>query len=92
MTSDHLGSIADASPSYAGSAYGFGLGVSVRLHKGLSALPGTVGDYQWKGAVGTSFFVSPKEKLLAVFMIQEPSQLYHYENLFKVLVMQSIVD
>lgn len=91
MTSDHLGSIDEASPSYAGYAYGFGLGVAVRLHKGLSALPGTVGDYQWMGSAGISFFVSPKEKLFAVFMIQKPSQLHHYGHLFKALVMQSIV-
>jgi CubicO group peptidase (beta-lactamase class C family) len=50
----------------------FGLGFAVRTSAGHSAVSGSVGDYFWAGAAGTSFWVDPQEKLYAVLMLQKP--------------------
>ena len=57
-------------------------------------MPGSVGDYAWMGAGGTSFFVSPHEKLCAVFMTEENDMgiMAYYARQLKILVMQAIVD
>jgi CubicO group peptidase (beta-lactamase class C family) len=49
---------------------GFGLGFKVRKEEGRNPLPGSVGDFGWNGAYGTLFWVDPKEKLVAVLMVQ----------------------
>lgn len=50
----------------------FGLGFAVRVDAGRSPLPGSVGDFSWSGIYGTYFWVDPKEKLVAVLMVQSP--------------------
>ena len=93
MTRDHLGPIVKNSPGfYPGPGYGFGLGVAVRLSDGVSAMAGSIGDYYWMGMAGTSFFVNPKKNLLAIIMLQEPTQGDRYINLLRSLVMQSIIN
>lgn len=94
MTSDHLGSdvirasrIPGATTGYLpGPGYGFGLGVAVRLVTGEAPLPGTPGDYHWGGLGGTFFWVDPKERLIAIWMMQAPGQRDHYRSLFKQMV------
>lgn len=49
---------------------GFGLGFSVLLDPAKAGTIGTVGEYGWSGAAGTTFFVSPGEDMFAVFMTQ----------------------
>jgi CubicO group peptidase (beta-lactamase class C family) len=51
---------------------GFGLGFAVRTAAGHNPLPGSVGAYYWTGAWGTTFWVDPAEKLIAIQMIQVP--------------------
>jgi CubicO group peptidase (beta-lactamase class C family) len=51
---------------------GFGLGFAVRTEPGRNPLPGSVGSYYWTGAWGTTFWVDPAEKLIAIQMIQVP--------------------
>ncbi|MGZ3559531.1 MAG: serine hydrolase domain-containing protein, partial [Thermodesulfobacteriota bacterium] len=51
---------------------GFGLGFAINCEPGLSPLPGSKGDYYWNGIYGTSFWVDPKEQLIAIIMIQTP--------------------
>jgi CubicO group peptidase (beta-lactamase class C family) len=63
MTANHLNkdiknNVSGTEPARVG--YGFGLGVAVRVERGLSANNGNVGDYSWNGANGTIFFVDPK--------------------------------
>jgi CubicO group peptidase (beta-lactamase class C family) len=75
MTADHLGpeienNIASIEPHRAG--YGFGLGVAVRRQAGMASTIGSSGDYFWNGAFGTSFWVDPKEELVAVVMMHAP--------------------
>ena len=52
---------------------GFGLGFAVRTAAGRNPLPGSVGNYYWTGAWGTTFWIGPAENLIAIQMIQTPS-------------------
>jgi CubicO group peptidase (beta-lactamase class C family) len=91
MTSDHLGSI-PGNPELLPPGHGFGLGFAVRTSAGMAPFPGTVGNYYWSGAAGTSFWVDPAERLFAVLMIQAPVQREHYRLLFRDLVYAAIAD
>ena len=53
----------------------FGLGFAVRVDAGRNPVPGSVGDFSWAGITGTFFWVDPKEKLVAVLMVQAPQGL-----------------
>lgn len=96
MTADHLGStIPKKGPGYfLGDGNGFGLGFMVRELPGAARLPGSVGDYSWFGIGGSNFFVSPREELCAVFMTEanDMGMMAYYIRLFRILVMQAIVD
>jgi CubicO group peptidase (beta-lactamase class C family) len=61
-----------------GPGYGFGLGFAVRTEPGVALQLGSVGEYTWSGAGGTTFWVDPKEDLFVVFMMQSPSQRVRY--------------
>lgn len=50
---------------------GHGLAVGVRTERGLSPVPGSVGDFYWGGALGTYFWADPQEQLVAILMLQE---------------------
>jgi CubicO group peptidase (beta-lactamase class C family) len=90
MTSDQIGTV--RGPLYLpGPGYGFGLGFGVRLSVGQAPYPGSEGDYFWRGAAGTVFWVDPKEDLTAVFMTQRFGAWVHYSRLIRTLVYQSIV-
>ncbi len=91
MTSDHLGTIT-GSPDLLPPGHGFGLGFAVRTSSGIAPFPGTVGNYYWSGAAGTSFWVDPTERLFAVLMIQAPIQREHYRVLFRDLVYAAVTD
>jgi len=71
---------------------GFGLGFGVRLVAGMSVLPGSAGDFFWAGSQGTCFWIDPKERLIAIFMMQAPEPREHYRHLMRELVYQAIVD
>ena len=81
MTANHLGpeirnAVGTVEPHREG--YGFGLGVAVRMHQGLAAVPGNPGEYSWNGAYGTQFFADPKEKLVVVVGTAAPGELRKY--------------
>jgi CubicO group peptidase (beta-lactamase class C family) len=65
MTADHVGNRPGRPPGF-----GFGLGFEVRTAVGDSAQPGTVGEYGWSGAAGSTFWIDPKNELFAIYMIQ----------------------
>ena len=93
MSSDHLGPALSQGPNFApGPGYGFGLTVAVRTQPGMSAIPGSVGEYNWGGAAGTAFWIDPKEKLVPIMLIQAPGQRLYYRFAFRGLVYQSIID
>jgi len=72
---------------------GYGLGLGVRLQPGLSAVPGSAGDYYWGGAAGPYFWVDPREKLILVFMLQEldVQRRTRYRALLRALVYQALL-
>jgi CubicO group peptidase (beta-lactamase class C family) len=78
MTSNHLNkdiknNVGNTEPGRVG--YGFGLGVAVRMERGLSAINGNVGDFTWNGANGTIFWVDPKEQMVVVMMSVAPGEI-----------------
>ncbi len=71
----------------------FGLGFLVRTQAGRNPVPGSRGEFSWNGFWGTTFWVDPKEKLLAVLMVQLPPALGpHYRSLLHDLVYQALVN
>jgi CubicO group peptidase (beta-lactamase class C family) len=71
---------------------GYGLGVGVRHEAGRSTVPGSVGDFYWGGATGPYFWVDPRERLIAVMMLQESNmqRRTHYRSLLRNLVYQAL--
>ena len=66
---DHMGSIGRASSTLR-RGYGFGLNFAVHADPTLSGLNGSVGEYNWGGLAGTSFWIDPQEELIGIYMIQ----------------------
>ncbi|MBO0736433.1 MAG: beta-lactamase family protein [Alphaproteobacteria bacterium] len=84
--------ISDISPMPA-MGQGFGLGFAVRTAEGHNPLPGSVGTFYWTGAWGTTFWVDPKENLIAIMMIQVPlSNAPPYRRAIRYLTYQALLD
>jgi CubicO group peptidase (beta-lactamase class C family) len=89
MGSDHLGTV--RGPAYLpGPGYGFGLGFAVRTAPGESTNYGSPGEINWGGYAGTAFWVDPKERLVAVWMMQGPAQSGQYRPLLRTAVYTSL--
>ena len=72
---------------------GFGLGLAVRTTDGIVRTAGSIGTASWSGAYGTYWFIDPKEKLAAVYMVQTPGLIRRQQRyVFNALVNQAIVD
>ena len=92
MTIDHVSEIARAS-SILAAGYGFGLNFAVHVDPTKSGLNGSVGEYNWGGLAGTSFWIDPAEDLIGIYMIQMmPPRYANGAGQFKRLVYQSITD
>jgi len=77
MGSNHIGPGSGVVPGpyyLPGPGFGFGLGFAVRTEAGVSPAEGSVGEMNWSGAGGTSFWIDPKENMFVVFMAQTVSQ------------------
>jgi len=72
--------------------WGFGLGVAVVTDVVPTGLPGSEGEYGWNGAASTSFWVDPKEELIAIQMAQLMPFLAVLPSELRVLVYSSISD
>jgi CubicO group peptidase (beta-lactamase class C family) len=68
MTVSHTGDLG-ALP-VAGPGRGFGLGFFVVTDLATSQTLGSLGNFGWSGIYGTTFWVDPKERLVAVMMVQ----------------------
>jgi CubicO group peptidase (beta-lactamase class C family) len=100
MTTDHLPPGTAMSPRVQGFGslipspalgQGFGLGFAVRTDGGRNPMPGSAGEFYWTGASGTTFWVDPKENLIAIMMVQVPiSQGAYYRSLIRNMVYQAI--
>ena len=90
MASNHLNkdiknNVGGTEPGRVG--YGFGLGVAVRMERGISTINGNVGDFTWNGAYGTIFWADPKEQMVVVMMGVAPGEIrkVHREQLNAVI-------
>jgi CubicO group peptidase (beta-lactamase class C family) len=87
---DHLDAKADRSHFLIWPGHGFGLGFAVRNEPGRAPTPGSVGEFYWGGMMGTAFWVSPRDALFAVLMVQTPEYREYFRILFRNLVSAAI--
>ena len=88
MTADHVVNRPGRPPGF-----GFGLGFEVRTAQGDSALPGSIGEYGWSGAAGTTFWVDPKEQLVGLYMVQaSEGDTRFLRGQFRTMVQAALVD
>ena len=53
---------------------------------------GSVGEYGWSGAAGTTFWVDPKEQLVGIYMVQASADDTRFlRNQFRSMVQAAIV-
>jgi CubicO group peptidase (beta-lactamase class C family) len=77
MGSNHIGLASGVTPGpyyLPGPGFGFGLGFAVRTEAGVSPIEGSIGEMNWSGAGGTTFWIDPKEDMFVIFMAQTVSQ------------------
>jgi CubicO group peptidase (beta-lactamase class C family) len=90
MASDHLDAKVDRSHFLLWPGHGFGLGFAVRTEPGRAPTAGSVGEFFWGGMMGTAFWVSPRDSLFAVIMVQSPENRAYFRELFRNLVSAAI--
>ena len=90
MTVDHL---EEGMPTgFLSPGWSFGLGFTVKTEAGMDGMPSSVGEYNWIGIQGTSFWVDPEEDLVGVFMVQiRPNRDITFRDQFKRLVYQALI-
>ena len=88
MTVDHLA----ADVKY-GEGLGFGLGFEVVDDLGQRGRPGSVGEFRWGGAYGSTYWVDPAEDMIVVYFTQlRPSSIVSDQAMLRVLIYQALVD
>ena len=90
MASDHLDAKVDRSHFLLWPGHGFGLGFAVRTDPGKAPTAGSVGEFFWGGMMGTAFWVSPRDSLFAIIMVQTPENRAYFRELFRNLVSAAI--
>jgi CubicO group peptidase (beta-lactamase class C family) len=71
----------------------FGLGFSITTERGSAQIPPSAGTFEWGGFFGTTYWVDPKEKVVALIYTQKvPNSFGDLSDKFKVLVYQSILQ
>jgi CubicO group peptidase (beta-lactamase class C family) len=86
MASDHLDAGVRKDHYLLWPGHGFGLGFAVRTDPGKAPTAGSVGEFFWGGMMGTAFWVSPRDSLFAVLMVQTPENREYFRVLFRNLV------
>jgi CubicO group peptidase (beta-lactamase class C family) len=97
MTMNHLPgdleSLSLMKTPFAQPGVGFGLGFAVLLDPAKAKTIGTPGEYYWSGAAHTSFFIDPKEEMIAILLTQVlPPAVYDIQKQFRTAVYQSIIE
>ena len=86
MTVGHTGKIEFS------AGQGFGLGFSVVEDLGKRGVPGSVGEFGWGGAYGSTYWVDPKEDLVVVYFKQLiPTNNLDDHGKLRALIYQAIV-
>jgi CubicO group peptidase (beta-lactamase class C family) len=93
MTIDHTAHARKPAAGVAlGKGAGFGLGFQVVTDAADQQRIGSVGAYDWAGAASTSFFIDPKEQLIAIMMTQKFPADFRLMAEFRTAVYQAIVE
>jgi CubicO group peptidase (beta-lactamase class C family) len=90
MASDHLDARVRRDHYLLWPGHGFGVGFAVRTDLGQAPTAGSVGEFFWGGMMGTAFWVSPRDSLFAVLMVQTPENREYFRVLFRNLVSAAI--
>ncbi|HCX20272.1 MAG: serine hydrolase [Flammeovirgaceae bacterium] len=89
MTVEHLPDYV----SFRGDAEGFGLGFNVVTDTGQRGFPGSIGEYGWGGAYGSTYWVDPEEELVVVYFVQlRPGSIEKDQLQLRALIYQAIID
>ena len=76
-----------------GEGLGFGLGFEVVQDLGQRGRPGSVGEFRWGGAYGSTYWVDPAEEMIVVYFTQlRPSSIVPDQAMLRVLIYQALVD
>ena len=70
----------------------FGLGFRVITDENPPNILESVGSFSWGGAAATTFWIDPREELVAVLMTQLLNNRYPFHQQFKVLTYQALTD
>ena len=71
----------------------FGLGFSITSERSAARFPVSQGSFDWGGIFGTTYWVDPKENLVALIYTQKyPNSYGDLTDKFKVLVYQAITQ
>jgi CubicO group peptidase (beta-lactamase class C family) len=90
MASDHLHLGVRKDHYLLWPGHGFGLGFAVRTDPGKAPTAGSVGEFFWGGMMGTAFWVSPRDSLFAILMVQTPENREYFRVMFRNLVTAAI--
>jgi CubicO group peptidase (beta-lactamase class C family) len=90
MASDHLDADVRKSHYLLWRGHCFGLGFAIRTDPGKAPTAGSVGEFFWGGMMGTAFWVSPRDSLFAIIMVQTPEHRAYFRELFRNLVTAAI--
>jgi CubicO group peptidase (beta-lactamase class C family) len=90
MTANHIGDHPMEGPHLAG--YRFGLGFRVLTDPGQMPGLSTPGEYGWAGAMGTYFWIDPKEEMIGILMTQKSPTPRMIRLHAQALAVQAIVD
>lgn len=84
MTSNQIGDIAFGDDK-------FGLGFGIITERGAAKTPVSPGTFSWGGMFSSSYWIDPKEKIIAQFFLQQfPNSHGDIHDKFKALVYQAI--
>lgn len=77
---------------YDGADHGFGLGFEVLASDGADGTMGSAGTFSWGGAYHSTYFVDPREDLVAVLLTQHLPAAVDVRGRFRTLVYQAVVE
>ncbi len=90
MGSNHVGTLFSGQLGRPQKGIGFGFGVEVVQDAVQAGWQRSNGSFGWDGAFGTIFWVDPKEKMIAVLMIQKPGRDIYRD--FETAIRQAIIE
>ena len=71
---------------------GFGLGFDVVMDPAQTGVLNSYGNYGWSGAAATNFWVDPQEQIVGIIMTQLMDNMLMFQNDFRALTYQALVD